>query len=426
VLEEESPGYTVPVSARVVRKLRTTVTSYFRKRQRDRKVGALVRGRARWSPGVRTPLPLFASLDYCARLAADRASGRYRYAVSSGVPILYASVYAALLSHLLGASAAVPERCKREWAEYIAGFQSIDGLYRDPAVANGIAETEDWWGWRHLSAHVPGALVALGSGTARPFSVLSPLYQRGAVTKWLNTLNWTLRRADYSSNAVMNVGVMLQYDRDCHSVEGADEALEELFAWLDEHQDPRTGLWGSDPFDTPQALSRGVQTAYHHWLVYFYARRRIRFIERCIDSCLKTQNVLGGFGVAANSSACEDIDSIDPLCRFYFMSEYRRADVVAALARAIPWVLTNQNEDGGFVFKRCEAFVYGHPLMSSSADESAAFPTWFRTLSLAYIAQVLPDHPVFRDVHFQFLGCPGYQFWSGEVVQASTAATGGG
>jgi hypothetical protein len=36
-------------------------------------------------------------------------------------------------------------------------------------------------------------------------------------------------------------------------------------------------------------------------------------------------------------------------------------------------------------------FSYGHALMASGPDVSAMFPTWFRTLSLAVIAQALPD-----------------------------------
>ena len=60
---------------------------------------------------------------------------------------------------------------------------------------------------------------------------------------------------------------------------------------------------------------------YHFWLLYFYDRVPIPHAERAADSCLKTQNQLGGFGQGVHggdplcSSACEDIDSIDPLAR---------------------------------------------------------------------------------------------------------------
>jgi len=38
------------------------------------------------------------------------------------------------------------------------------------------------------------------------------------------------------------------------------------------------------------------------------------------------------------------------------------------------------------------------------------FPTWFRTLTLAYLGQALPDSVV-GQCDWQFCGCPGLQFW---------------
>jgi hypothetical protein len=119
---------------------------------------------------------------------------------------------------------------------------------------------------------------------------------------------------------------------------------------------------------------------------------------------------LGGFGVRLSSSACEDIDSIDPLCRFYHLTDYRQVDIRLALERALPWILTNQNDDGGFVFYRHAPFTYGHKQMHSDHDQSGSFPTWFRTLSLAYLAQCLPD-TYFGRRQWNFVSCPGYQFW---------------
>ena len=118
-----------------------------------------------------------------------------------------------------------------------------------------------------------------------------------------------------------------------------------------------------------------MQTAYHIWFLYFYDETQIQCIERCIDSCLATQNKVGSFGVKLNSNACEDIDSIDPLVRFYFLTDYRYNGIKKALIKAYKWVLVNMNEDRGFVFRRGEPLIYGHKLLSSKANESAMFPT---------------------------------------------------
>ena len=120
---------------------------------------------------------------------------------------------------------------------------------------------------------------------------------------------------------------------------------------------------------------------------------------------LATQNQLGGYGVKLNSSACEDIDSIEPLIRLTKINDYKRLIIKQSLHRALPWLLTNMNEDGGFVFRRNEAFVYGHEEMSSGVNESSMFATWFRTLCLAYLINYLNSKSV-----YQLNRVPGYEF----------------
>jgi hypothetical protein len=111
------------------------------------------------------------------------------------------------------------------------------------------------------------------------------------------------------------------------------------------------------------------------------------------------------------SSACEDIDSIDPLCRMMQHTDYRRDDIRAALSRAAGWVLSNQTPDGGFVFYKDRPFEYGHAQLRSAANAGALFPTWFRILSLALIGKALPDHELGK-VPWHFTHCPGMQFWN--------------
>ena len=348
------------------------------------------------------------SLDFTESLA-DETPYHYRYSYGHEERLLYASTYAAMLRHLLSGPTSVSVRHRTDWADYINQFQCDDGLYRDSLLQNEIAETEDWWGWRHLTAHVVTALTGLGHKPARQFRFLQPLFEHGAAKRWLAELPWR-DRPDFVSNTVMNFGVLLQYERDFFGNVPAGQAMEEVFEYLDESQDGDTGLWGNLPARSPRELSVAVQTAYHLWNLYFYDRRPIRYIERAIDSCLATQNCLGGFGVRPNSSACEDIDSIDPLCRFAALTDYRRGDIHRALEKALRWILVNQMEDGGFVFRRFERFAYGHELMTTDAEESNLFATWFRSLAIAYVANVV-DIPALPADGFHWAQCPGYQFW---------------
>ena len=203
-----------------------------------------------------------------------------------------------------------------------------------------------------------------------------------------------------------------------HNDAHAGCAVNALLEWLSTHHlNADTGLWGDLDNRDPVKRSHAAQAAYHWWPLFFYDARPVPCIERAMDSVLATQNARGGFGWGVhnpacplNSSACEDIDSIDPLIRMSRLNEYRRDDVHRALRRAAEWVLTNQAQEGGFVFVKDRAFEYGHPEMRSEAGQGAMFPTWFRTLSLALIGKALPDHALAK-VPWQFVRCPGFQFW---------------
>jgi hypothetical protein len=344
--------------------------------------------------------------------------GRYRFSASSGPPLLYASVYALMTRHLLGDLIDLTDDQAREWAVYLLGFQCRDGLFRDPAVAAASAEIEDDWGWRHLSTHVITALTILGIRSRYPFASVNFLYGEGNTRRWLKSLNWR-EGAPRTSNRVMNYGVLLQYNRDFWQQREAGESLDEMTRFLEEIEDPRTGLWGG-PFPAGKnGLSLMQQSAYHIWMLYAFDQRPVPHVEKAVDSCLALQNRWGGFGPGAAvpyhsnpfTSACEDIDAIDPLCRFYRLTGHRREEITSALKRALAWVLINRNPDGGFVFRRAEKLVYGHPLMASAKEESNMFATWFRTLSLAYISKILPSEPTLENISFQFVRCPGYQFW---------------
>ncbi len=338
---------------------------------------------------------------------AGQEIGAYAFS-AAGPCLLYASCYATLVRHLFDDLDDLSRAERAQWARYIQRHQHDDGLFRDPRIDCPLAEEADWWGSRHMTLHAIMALACLNAVAQKPFRVVEMFKRPGEMTRWLESRAWGVSAANVS-NEVQNYGTMLQYARDFQNEPWAQDALEEMYGWLDKRQDPSTGLWGTR-FDSPYHLSQGVQTGYHIWLLYFYDGRFIRYRERIVDSCLATQNRLGGFGVAMNSSACEDIDTLDPLARLYHQLDYRRPDIRRAFEKALPWVLVNQNEDGGWVFRKHQSLEYGHPLTSVGMWQSSMFPTWFRSLSLAFLFQVAanPAHPSFP---WRFVDCPGMQFF---------------
>lgn len=339
-------------------------------------------------------------------------AGRYRYKDTiNDPPVLYASVFAALLLHLTGQLERLTEDELKEWANYINDHQHNDGLFRDPLVENEIAAHEDWWGWRHLSLLALMALSALGQRPRYPFHFLEVIDTRSKVQSWLSQLDWG-PRASFTSNTVQNYGAALQYARDFLGESSLQDPLEELFAGLEERCNPVTGLWGSGIADPQVALSEGVQAGYHFWLLYWYDGREIPSAEVAFNSLISLQNRLGGFVLDRKySSACEDIDALDPLVRLALRNSRLRIMTLPAIRNGLRWVLSNFNDDGGAIFRRGESFLYGHQLMYSGVNESSIFATWFRMLSVANCCELLMGQNTdLEQVRFQYLKCPGLQF----------------
>jgi prenyltransferase beta subunit len=336
--------------------------------------------------------------------------GRYRYCQSQQAPLLYASVFAVLTRSLYNDLDTLSDQNRAEWIKYIQSFQCDDGLFRDAEVDCELASNVLWWGWMHLTYHSLMALACLGVKSNIP--ILKDFQNPTSIRKWFLSLNITSYPSPKLDGHAPWIYVMLlQYARDIHDVKWANDAITYIIELLNEQLDPLTGCWGTRGHENNKLIiNEGVQIGYHFWIFYFYDKLEIPYGDKVIDSLLLSQNELGGFGITLNSSACDDIDSIDPLCRLLTQQSYRKKDIEHSLKLSVPWVLANRNLDGGFVFKRDEPFQYGHIKMLSRRNESHMFATWFRSLSLAYIGKALPEH-FLGSHHWNLPRVPGVQFW---------------
>lgn len=332
--------------------------------------------------------------------------GRYKYAAGQKKPVLYASIYAVLARHLYRDFNGLTQDQKNEWIEYIKSFQCEDGWFRDPEIDCELADSADWWGWRHLTFHAIMALGCLGGVADKQFTFIEQFKKNDFIESWFNK---TYLSSQKNIHLIMYAVTLLQYARDFQGEVWADSAVYKIIGLLDLQQDKKTGCWSTTTKD-PGSINEGVKISYHFWTFYFYDKYPINFLEAAIDSILSTQNSFGGFDNSVNSSACDDIDSIDPICRMAKLTEYKKNDIKNVLYKSLSWVLANMNEDGGFVFKRGQAFEYGHKKMYSKVDESNMFATWFRTLSLAYIGKSLPDS-LSGKFDWDLEKIPGLQFW---------------
>ena len=345
----------------------------------------------------------------------DEPYGRYRYAAAMPQPTLYSSTYAAMARDLYRDLDALTPAQRGQWIGYLQTHQDDDGLFRDPLIfgQGWYKDDPEWCGRRHLTCHVVTALTCLGVVATKPLVCLEPFFDSSRLMAWLEQRDW--KKVDFAGNEVLNVGTLLQYARDYQNEPRAAEAMHIMLDWLGQHHlNPASGLWGSYDLTSGPGLSRAVMGAYHFWLLFFYDRAPVPHFEAALDQVLRTQSAKdNGFGQGVHgprSSACEDIDSIDPLARLIRVSK-RREDVRKALLLAEDHMWEQQNADGGFVWIRGTKFEYGHPLLSSPVDGSGMFPTWFRTLALASLGKALPESRT-GAFPWQFSRCPGIQFFS--------------
>ncbi len=348
--------------------------------------------------------------------------GRYVYRSSRTATLAYCSVYAALARDLAGDLDRITPSERKEWIEYLNGFQTQDGLFRDPAFglpedlsnvplradagwAGGIAG----WGWWHMTNHIYAALASLGGVAPKPLALLTPFYREEIkIEDWLAQRNWNLSWS--VGNEVLNIGTFLLYARDFHHEPRAGKLITRLLDWLDKYQNPQTGYWGTD-CTSPVGKRQAMCGAYHEYILYAYEGRPIPKLEKVIDATLSLQNTGGGFGCDGKSGACEDIDAAFIFANACYRTDYRRDDIYRSMAQVLPAILEHQNPDGGFVYLRGKPYQYGVPLMSSDADQSCMFPAWFRFLSLAVIGQILTDQEIGK-VPWRFNSCPYVQYFT--------------
>lgn len=305
----------------------------------------------------------------------------YLFAKSCSQPTIYASVYACMIR---GWKGNVLDKDKREWAEYLNSYQREDGLYIDERCYNERYMDGDGWGARHLIPHLIIALKRLDAKPKYEFEFLKKYCNPDEMIKLLNGLDYA--NIWGSSNVIMNYGVMLQYARDYMDM-NCYKSIEALEDWLLKAIREDCAMWQSKKEISGATLYETIRGAYHIYPLLIYDGINIPNFERVIPYIIASQNKQGGFDSGKYSSACADIDAIDPLLRAIKGSpNCCESDIHRVINKSRRWILKNRNFDGGFVYDRRGPFSYGGAeQLSSKLNESNLFGTWFRALSLLYI-----------------------------------------
>lgn len=329
----------------------------------------------------------------------------YKYSKNTTKPILYSTIANLLLKHLYK----IKDEQNKIELDYLLSFQDEkDGLFKDPSIKCKKAEQLSWWGWKHLTLHVLNTLALYKEKPRFENLYIKKYNTPDKLTKYINSLDWGKQVPD-TSNEIQNIGTMLQYERDFNSHTEYNQLLQIIYDKINKEQNKETGLFGVN-FNSKKELSYGIQAGYHFWTLYFYDNQNIQNKEQIIDSLLLSQNKYGGYDYRMYSGACADIDSIDPLMRFLFITDYRKEDIINSLKKAKSNLLVNNNKDGGWVYRRNEAKKIFHKEMYSGKNISNVFYTWWRILGLAYCTKGI-NYIEKTESNFHFEKVPGVQFF---------------
>ncbi|MGC8960617.1 MAG: hypothetical protein ACP5OO_12725 [Chloroflexia bacterium] len=385
-------------------------------------------------------------------VACRRQSGTespaYALSAIAPQPTLMSLCFAVLTAELFGALPEAAERVRT--VQVLTSAQDAEsGLFVDPCLTVDDLEPTSPGIDYLLHQTTYFALNALDALSARPSYSLrfaDPYLQPAFLEGWLRKLDWSNPWKE--CNRAMFIATAL-YTRYCWwNDPDALAALHGLLDWLDQHQDPDTGLWGTRE---GASLLHAMAGAYHLLPFYFALRRPIYLCEKILASTLSLQRPDGLFHPQGGGDACLDVDAVGILAWCSLTTPNRAAQVQMALGRAFQGILANWSEEGGFCrarlrswpaksWRRRIAEMFGldrilrkpyrrHPQvmyyegwrkMPFDIRQPDLWSTWFRSYGLAVVSTRLPG--TFLDgVPWRFRRLPGLG-WYDEAAIMDTYA----
>ena len=372
----------------------------------------------------------------------------WKYRMTKGADAtVFTSCFAVFIHHLHNNLKNLSTAERSEWLNYLLSFQDEKtGLFVDPEAKERVTDhTHDEEHLkRQLTTFCLSAVEALGGKPSFPLNFLNNWKDAKSLINWLDNLNW--ENPWNSGNKVMFLAICFSYNYEHFGDDKAREALDVWFDWMDRHQNPETGFWGTSR-DSNYFV--GMGGFYHQFLIYEYFDRELHYVERIIDRILTLQQPDGLYFYGQGGGTCEDIDGIAPLVHFYHKYDYRRNNIKASLKRSLSAIMDNQNEDGGFcwsnrrklklseywklttsIFRHGDLYYWyiinrsgirshmkkilrhyssirtGWNRSKRTLWERSLFDTWLRCLAIAEICTVLTEEP-YASLNWQFLSTPG-------------------
>lgn len=351
-----------------------------------------------------------AAIDYYVSLF-DPATGGFRFAADRPAT-LTATGYCVLGLEFSGGLIRLSRDHRRQIESFLARGLRSDGSFEDPLWTDHPPATE-----RHdrsyfveeTTTFCQQALDAL-LAPAPPMREWPETWIRGeGLCGHFESFAWDDAWRD--SNRVMFTLAQLCHDAERHRRPELLDTVDAGLDWVDAHQSPQTGLWeGPHPVSPTNAMA----ATFHFTFFYGYRRRRLRYADRIIDSCLALQESHGLFSGADVGHTCLDYDALDLMAKASVTTDHRSREVADAMDRARQ-ALRDLHDPASGGFAHCKertggprtrflqrfpvgyrlstllpvertpvrrSYHTGSSLLCSESSRANALSTWFRLLAL--------------------------------------------
>lgn len=251
--------------------------------------------------------------------------------------------------------------------DILDGFQRKDSFFYEENAESifqdsSIERVLEMHG-NYLTFQMIGAYHVLGSLPIQKFSFYDSYINSIGIAKYLDRNCPWIKSPWGAGGMVDNLGTILKCNIDMGYME-YKVVVEDIFAWLDEHQNPDTGLWGDL---SVQGINGIINGGYHLMRgTYFLYGRDYHYGERIIDTILddlKHNEIFDAY----HAHGCNDLDHFYLLAKCVeTCSDYRKKEIEEEVIKRLN-ILKRLVccKDGGFSFLS-ESSVITHNYLNVS------------------------------------------------------------
>ena len=276
-----------------------------------------------------------------------------------------------------------------EWISALRGFQDpVTGLVPehipDDRRLNPPPAAEPRFEDCYCTMIVNYALEGLGSSLAHPVANAEDIGPE-LLVQTLDSLDWAT--GAWGAGGWVDCYASCLYPNKKYF--GLGRQIDRLFAWLDSHADPKTGLWGRwreedrwlHPVNGFYRLTRGT---------YAQFGRPLPHPEKAIDTIL-LHAADPEFFAGGRGHACNVLDVVHPLWLCLRQTAHRRDEAQKWILDRLPGVLARWQPGRGMAFDPLAAGAQGRPGLQGAE-------MWLGIIYLMADVTGLADHLSYRPV----------------------------